>query len=47
MKYKRIGEILIDNNAITQENLDRGLSEEREVNDNETIKINISKKKCL
>ena len=37
MKNKRIGEILVDNKAITQENLDRGLSEQKELNDNTRI----------
>ena len=37
MEHKRIGEILIDNKAITQENLDQGLSEQKALNDNTKI----------
>ena len=37
MEYRRIGEILIDNKAITQENLDKALSEQK--NSNDKIKI--------
>ncbi len=37
MKNKRIGEILVDNKAITHEDLDKGLAEQRERNDNTKI----------
>jgi len=37
VEYRRIGEILIDNKAITQENLDKALSEQK--NSNDKIKI--------
>ena len=37
MKNKRIGEILIDNKALTQEDLDKGLSKQKELNDNTKI----------
>ena len=37
MKNKRIGEILIENKAITKENLDKGLSEQK--NSNDKVKI--------
>ena len=37
MKNKRIGEILLENKAITKENLDKGLSEQK--NSNDKVKI--------